>query len=88
MRGGLVAFKPNPSAAHWAHWRTWPHLSVAMDLGSDGLCAFDWREYGPHKLNVDKYPYPSHGANRCVISALLECELFTLALVMLISWNL
>jgi hypothetical protein len=35
---GLATFAPSASReAPWDNWRQWPHLTISLDLGSDGL---------------------------------------------------
>ena len=75
---GLDRFKHNPELP----WDKWPHLSVGMDLGSDG-------NTGYHALdrllclNVDMFNDGSHGCSRDVTLVLKALGLWGLLCV---SW--
>ena len=86
---GLVGLKRNAAEdVRWRNWRCWPHISFPTDLGSDQLCAFNWMEYGPDELNVDKYPDCSHGYNRCLIQTCEETEVWSLIICLMMIWNI
>lgn len=36
---------PVRPGSKWAHWATWPHLSIPTDQGSDGLAAIHFLQY-------------------------------------------
>ena len=61
--GGLAYFKPVEGGDLWRSPFGWPHFACAMDLGSDGNCAFHAleRHYG---LNCDQHKDQSHGVDR------------------------
>lgn len=83
---GLVHFKRSDSAV-WSDPFRWPHLSVGMDLGSDGLAGHHFLERR-ELLNTDATPDVSHGGNRDVINMLHGCNVFQLRLLWVISMNL
>lgn len=59
---GWAFFKPDPELQRWSSWRTAPCISVARDLGSDGLAASMALLYH-FKINAIFYDDFSHGAN-------------------------
>ncbi|CAK0910335.1 unnamed protein product, partial [Prorocentrum cordatum] len=67
-----------------------PRLTVAIDLGGDGLSAMNLLEYGPKEFKccVDKFCDPAHGGNRSVVCMLHDVKLWGFMLAMLCSWNL
>ena len=68
-------------------WRTWPHLSCAMDCGPDGMCGSFALEYG-WDFNFDRFPDPSHGTNCDFNGGLKAVGLMGLILCMMISWKI
>lgn len=83
---GVQEFEPRSSDNRWASWRTWPHLTVACDLGADGLSGYMGCER-KFLLNIDLSGDPNHHSNRDVINSLKSTNLFSFWLCMLISWN-
>lgn len=83
---GLKEFQRQSGDNRWTSWRTWPHLTICMDLGSDGLSGFMGCERRFH-LNLDLAGDPNHHSNRDVINSLKSSKLFSFWLCMLISWN-
>lgn len=57
---GLQAFKYDGAAAIWAAWTDWPHLSLALDQGADGVSASWWMM--AQDRNITIYWDASHGA--------------------------
>ena len=86
---GLKHLRPIPEDPVWdpKNWRQWPHLSIAMDLGSDGLCAVMAAMY-KYGLNVSMRPDPSHNGCCDFDEALRVCGIKGFWLCMVISWNL
>jgi hypothetical protein len=87
--GGLSYFLKDSSSAAWAAtaWARWPHLSIAMDCGSDGFCASFGLEYA-WGFNIDRIPDQSHAINCDWDGALGDSQLKGFILCMMISWNL
>ena len=81
---GLAAFRA-PSKN--THWKRWPHLGVAMDLGSDGRTGVHSLIYY-FKLNVSVWNDASHGCNRDWQLALKAAGLWGFGLSLLVSFNL
>ena len=48
---GVIEFQ-RQDTPQWADWRLWPHLMIALDLGSDGLSGYMAMER-KFLLNVD-----------------------------------
>jgi hypothetical protein len=85
---GLATFAPSASGeAPWDNWRQWPHVTISLDLGSDGLSGYMALER-KFKLNCDKIPDASHAANRDMILSLQQAGLYSLWLCLLINNNL
>ena len=84
---GLFHLKPGPTLEMWLNWRTWPHVDVVEDLGSDILSAC---HAGQHKfeLNFGKRPDPAHGGTCDFDVTLKQSQLKGFWCVMAISWNL
>ncbi|CAK0878635.1 unnamed protein product [Prorocentrum cordatum] len=74
---GWSSFLP-VEGGDWSDWRTTPHLTVAIDLGGDGLSAMNLLEYGPKEFKccVDKFCDPAHGGNRSVVCMLHDVKLW------------
>lgn len=71
----------------WQSWRTWPSLTIAMDLGSDGNSAFHALAY-KWQANVIQWADGSHGANRDFNLLLNKLHLKNFWVLMCCSWNL
>ena len=70
----------------WADWRTWPFLAISMDMGSDGVSAVHALLY-MWMVCCDLVPDWSHGLSRSVFQTLKKCNLYSLMLLGVISWN-
>jgi hypothetical protein len=83
---GLASFVP-PAAREgiWANWRSWRHLLISIDQGSDGICATNYLKH--LKANVTIYCDWSHGANNDFSETLRAMGLFPYWLLMLIVFN-
>lgn len=85
---GLKHFQPCPEkTGPWSCWRTWPHINVTHDLGSDMLCASNAAE-NEFKLNYTKMPDFDHGCQRSLIEMLKGAGVHEFFLLMVVSWNL
>ena len=84
---GLLYFKPDPTLAIWRNWRTWPHLTMSHDLGSDCLCASHAAER-KWLLNFSKFNDLDHGCQRALVDCLKSSGLYDIWLLMMVSWNL
>jgi len=73
---GLAFFKPNFSLKAWLDWRTWPALTVAMDLGpkNNGAAHAAMYKFG---LNYVQWADASHGAHRDFVLWLKACAFTT-----------
>jgi hypothetical protein len=71
----------------WKRWTDWPHASIGIDLGSDGLCAVQSMMY-LFKANVILYPDMSHLYHRAQIGAMQDAGIFRMWLLLMVSWNL
>ena len=71
----------------WGHWSKWPHCSLSIDLGSDGVCAYFAAIY-KFKLNMILFPDESHSCKNSFIECAKESGVWHLLLLMLITWNL
>ena len=76
---GLSLFEVSGEQEAPQHWSRWRHLSIGMDMGSDGLAAANFlqREL---KLVLDITPDPSHLLWRGVQAALKSAGLYGFAL--------
>lgn len=84
---GFCDLATDPNNARWHNWRSWPHITVTHDIGSDILCATHAAEQHSHlcwtkSLDVD------HGAQRSLIEALQGAGVHELFLRMVLNWNL
>ena len=84
---GLIYFKPDPTLARWSNWRSWPHLGIGHDLGSDCLCASQALER-KYKLCVTKCNDFDHAAQRTLLDSLKSAGCYDFFLLMVVSWNL
>lgn len=84
---GLSGFQLSKQRAGlWAGWRSWPHLSIAMDQGSDAVAA-TW--YLHHLgANITAWPDWSHGSWNDTKNMLKESGLFPFWLLMMITFNM
>ena len=64
---GLHHFAWDGNTEMWkdSNWRLWRHLTISMDLGSDGVAAMHALMYG-FFMCLWLQPDPSHGCNRDV----------------------
>jgi hypothetical protein len=87
---GLSLFqKPQPPKlmlGPWSNWRTWPHLNISQDLGSDGNTAFHGLErlFG---LDCDQTNDECHACNRDLDLAIKHVDLWGYWLCLMISFN-
>ena len=87
-RIGLAFFQPQAvPAGPWLDWRTWPHLNVAMDLGSDGNCGFHALERR-FRLNIDQWNDPAHGCHRDLDLSIGAVGLHGFWLLLVVSMNM
>lgn len=84
---GLIYYKPDPSLARWSNWRSWPHLGISHDLGSDCLCASQALER-KYKLCVTKCNDFDHATQRTLLDSLKSSGCHNFFLLMVVSWNL
>lgn len=84
---GLIMFRPDAESSAWSDPFTWPWVGIAMDLGSDGNCAY-WALERMWKLNCDQYNDQSHGINCDHTLMLKSCGLHGLWCLMVVSWNM
>lgn len=85
--GGLGGFIKNSGDPVWQpqRWAEWPHVSIAMDQGPDGLAAC-WLLL--HKgANITIFCDPSHGAWADTKQLLKDNQLFSWWLLMMVGWN-
>ena len=68
-------------------WDRWPHLSVGIDLGSDGNTGFHGLERWL-LLNIDLWNDGSHGCNRDFSNIVNALGLWGFALCLMLSMNL
>lgn len=71
----------------WSSWRSWPYISISMDLGSDGNCGYHSLERH-FAVNCDQFNDPNHGCNRDYDLAVKSVGLWGFALCVLIHMNL
>lgn len=77
-----------PSKADtWTHWSSWPHATIGIDLGSDGLSAVMSLMYY-YRVNVLLYPDISDFFHRAQTQALKDAGLYRLWILLMVSWNL
>lgn len=86
-KGGLAWFIYDASSPTWSDWRQWPLLTIASDLGSDGVAGFNALCWG-YDAHVVLYPDPSHAVQRSFENALKGAGVWNLILLCVISWNL
>ena len=80
---------PKDGVSGWGNWQQWPYASLAIDLGSDGFCAFNALEnMVGWKLNIDLWPDVAHGWNRDFELLLRHTKLKGFWMAMMVSWNL
>lgn len=74
------------ASSSWQSWVSWPHLTLAIDQGSDGLCASSWlRHIG---LNISLIPDMSHGCHNDYLDSLKDMNLFKFLVLLLVPLNL
>ena len=84
---GLVFHQKNDSLDAWKDWRTWPHLRINFDLGSEQLTGVHALER-LFELNVSGLADFDHGAQRSTLEVLKGTHLHDFWLLMTVSWNL
>lgn len=91
-REGLVFFafpsddSPEEAKREFADWRLYPHLSVSIDQGSDGVAAAHALMYGM-SVNMSLWCDPSHGVHRDIGLMLRGCQIYRLWLLLMIAMN-
>ena len=87
--GGLSRFHLTPDDVATTPWRSWPHLSLSSDQGSDQLSAAHALQFfSPVKCNVTPFWDAGHGSNRDFWNTVSEMNLNNFAMLMLIVINL
>ncbi len=86
-KGGLLYFQYDAKNRNFADWRRWPYLTIASDLGSDGVCGWHALAWG-FDINTVLYPDPSHGCQRTMENALKQGGVWEFWLLCMITWNL
>lgn len=84
---GFKAFVKEGGGEPWTDWRKWPHVGVAMDLGSDQNATMHFLLYGL-KAKASMIPDGSHAAHRDMVMLLRRMDLYPFWVFMLVSWNL
>ena len=84
---GLLFYKPDADLLLGHNWRSWPHLGISHDLGSDCLCASHAAER-LWKLNFSKFNDLDHACQRSLVDSLKSSGLYDFWLLMMVSWNL
>ncbi len=83
---GLKDFKmPEPGSASFKNWRTWKHLILAIDQGSDGLSGTSWLQ--SQKINISTVCDWSHGIHNDMKESLRASGLWHFMLLMMIVMN-
>lgn len=88
LRGLSDFLRPSsgPLPPQWEAWPRWPHLSLAIDQGSDGLCGASWlRHLG---LNISLIPDWSHTCHNDYLDSLKDMQLFKFLVLLLVPLNL
>ncbi|CAK0797975.1 unnamed protein product [Prorocentrum cordatum] len=84
---GLSYLRPDASDKwHDANWRNWPHMSLPMDLGPDGMAGCNALLY-KWKLNLTRIDEFSHGSNNDLKVYLKEIGMWDLAILLFIHFN-
>lgn len=78
-------YREEEGTSPWSSWRSWPHLNITIDQGSDGLAA-QWylRHMG---MNCTVWCDWSHGAWNDVKSMLRERDLWGWWILMMVTYN-
>ena len=86
---GLQHFISHGNTQMWkdSNWRLWRHLTISMDLGSDGVAAMHALMYGL-LICLWLMPDPSHGCNRDVDLTICHLGLKPFWLPMMVCWHL
>lgn len=88
-KGGLSFFalpSDRSSSAAWNDWRSWPHLMLAIDQGSDGLSGGSWMR--SEDINVTLVTDWSHACQNDMKEALRSIGLFPFMMLMMIVFNM
>lgn len=73
----------------WSSWRTWPHLLLSLDQGSDGLSGAHAALYDQNlRLNCSAHYDPSHGSWRDIQGCIRDSGLYQWCLLGLCTMNL
>ena len=85
---GLTFYAYDKDKPEWAPstWRTWSHLNLGHDLGSDGNCGHHALQY-KFAVNSTKWPDFDHGNQRGMIEAMTDAGIYDLWLLCAVSWN-
>ena len=73
------------SHSEWSNWRRWPHLSVAIDQGSDGVASYWWLQSVGASLTV--YWDFSHGCMSDWKNMLKDVDMWSFGVLMMCVWN-
>ena len=86
---GLVRFRRDPSLKCWQNWRSWPHLVLTLDRGSDNFAAGHALLYKSQvQLNCSLMWGPSHDAWRAVLDSFTKSGLNGFVWLIMIAINL
>lgn len=85
--GGLNGFVRDGADPRWQgeRWAHWPHLSIAMDQGADGISAA-WL-LQQKAANISVFSDPSHGAWADTKQLLKDNQMFSWWLLLMVGWN-
>lgn len=87
---GISHFLPpadedDEKAHQWREWRRWPHMTLAMDMGSDNMSAYHWMM---HKgFNLSAIWDWSHGCSNDWKTMLKDSSLMPFWALMIVAWN-
>ena len=86
---GLRRFRPDDRLDIWRDWRLWPHVSIVLDRGSDGVAGVAALLYSKeHKLNCSVWFDNSHDGWRSVLEAVRDNGLYGFIILVMIACNL
>ena len=88
---GLNAFSRKLDKDAWSmkNWRKWPHVNMAQDQGSDGLCGINCLKYRKSlKVNVTDWWDESHGIGNDCLDTWKKHHLYSYIMVTMIVMNL
>lgn len=86
---GLQEFQRNAADPCWAasSWHRWPHITVCIDQGSDGLSAVSYLR-NSLEVNCSVIPDWSHGGHNDLYDSLKDQGLFSFWVMCLVCFNL